>query len=112
MWSAALDNSDVLLIIPYNITSIAYNHHTDIYPLLNIKNNIYIHRTCRALSALGASPNIRNAEQRNACNIARTAGWSELADWLEKKVGSGVGKIETYSDIQYDKQVRYGKVRA
>lgn len=66
---------------------------------------------CRTLSALGANPNIRNKLGRNAYNIARNAGWNELADWLETKVGAGVAKLETYSDLQYDKKVRYGKVR-
>lgn len=66
---------------------------------------------CRTLSALGANPNIRNKLGRNAYNIARNSGWNELADWLETKVGAGVAKLETYSDLQYDKKVRYGKVR-
>ncbi len=66
---------------------------------------------CRVLSSLGANPNIRNAQNRNAEKIARAAGWTELADWLEKKVGAGVAKLETYSDLQYDKMVRYGKIR-
>jgi len=66
---------------------------------------------CRVLSSLGANPNVRNSQNRNAQNIARTAGWTELADWLEKKVGAGVAKLETYSDLQYDKMVRYGKIR-
>ena len=66
---------------------------------------------CRALAGLGANPNVRNDQNRNACNIARTAGWTELAEWLEKKVGAGVAKLETYSDLQYDKMVRYGKIR-
>lgn len=66
---------------------------------------------CRILSTLGANPNIRNNQGRNACYLARAAGWSELSDWLEKKVGSGVAKLETYSDLQYDKQLRYGVVK-
>ena len=66
---------------------------------------------CRTLSSLGANPNIRNKLGRNAYNIARSAGWNELADWLETKVGAGVAKLETYNDLQYDKKVRYGKVR-
>jgi len=32
----------VFFIILYNITIIAYNHHTDTSPLLNIHKNIYI----------------------------------------------------------------------
>lgn len=67
---------------------------------------------CRVLTSLGANPNIRNAQSRNACYIARNAGWTELADWLEKKVGAGVAKLETYSDLQYDKTVRYGALKA
>ena len=30
MWSGVLDSSSIIF---YNITDIAYNHHTDIYPL-------------------------------------------------------------------------------
>ena len=67
---------------------------------------------CRVLTSLGANPNIRNAQSRNACYIARNAGWTELADWLEKKVGAGVAKLETFSDLQYDKTVRYGAIKA
>lgn len=67
---------------------------------------------CRVLTSLGANPNIRNAQSRNACYIARSAGWTELADWLEKKVGAGVAKLETFSDLQYDKTVRYGAIKA
>ena len=35
MRGGALDSSNVFLLF-FNITCIAYNHHTDIYPLLNI----------------------------------------------------------------------------
>lgn len=66
---------------------------------------------CKTLTSLGANPNVRNKIGRNAYNIARQLGWQELADWLETKVGSGVAKVETYSDQQYDSKVRYGKVR-
>lgn len=67
---------------------------------------------CRVLTSLGANPNTRNAQSRNASYIARSAGWTELADWLEKKVGAGVAKLETFSDLQYDKTVRYGAIKA
>jgi len=66
---------------------------------------------CRILTTLGANPNLRNNQGRNACYLARQAGWAELSDWLEKKVGSGVAKLETYSDLQYDKALRYGTVK-
>jgi ankyrin repeat protein/acyl-CoA-binding protein len=66
---------------------------------------------CRVLTSIGASPNVRNNLGKNACFTARDKGWTELADWLEKKVGAGVAKVETYSDLQYDQQVRYGAMK-
>ena len=36
VWDSALDSSYILLSILYSISSIAYNHHTDIHPLLYI----------------------------------------------------------------------------
>ena len=66
---------------------------------------------CRVLTSIGASPNVRNNLGKNACFTARDKGWTELADWLEKKVGAGVAKVETFSDLQYDQQVRYGAMK-
>ena len=66
---------------------------------------------CRVLTSMGANPGIRNKDGRNAAYLARRLGWSELADWLEKKVGAGIAKIETFSDLQYDKSVRYASIK-
>jgi ankyrin repeat protein/acyl-CoA-binding protein len=61
----------------------------------------------RCLISLGANPNLRSKKAQTAAYMARHAGWIELADWLDKKVGSGVSKIETYSDVTYEKKVRF-----
>lgn len=66
---------------------------------------------CRVLTSLGANPNLRNGENRNAAFVGRNAGWSELADWLDKKVGAGVAKLETFSDQQYEQTCRYGAIK-
>jgi ankyrin repeat protein/acyl-CoA-binding protein len=66
---------------------------------------------CRVLTSLGANPNLRNKKSRSAQYEARNAGWTEIADWLEKKIGSGVAKMETFSDQQFEKSVRYGNVK-
>ena len=42
-------------IIFYNITSIGYNRHTDIYPLLNIKTYLYMCRTMTVTASLPRS---------------------------------------------------------
>lgn len=66
---------------------------------------------CRVLTSLGANPNLRNKKSRSAQYEARNAGWTEIADWLEKKIGSGVAKMETFSDQQFEKSIRYGGVK-
>lgn len=66
---------------------------------------------CKALTTMGANPNVLNKMSRNANYIARQLGWTEVADWLEKKVGSGVAKLETFSDLQFDKTLRYGGIK-
>ncbi len=66
---------------------------------------------CYLLAQLGANPNLRNRVGRTAAYLARSKGWSEVADWLEKKVGAGASKIETYSDVQFEKQARIGNIK-
>ena len=66
---------------------------------------------CKVLTNIGANPNARNNLSRNANYMARQLGWTELADWLEKKVGAGVAKLETFSDQQFDRLVRYGALK-
>jgi ankyrin repeat protein len=73
----------------------------------NKRNGLF----CKTLTKLGANPNLRDEKGHNAAYIARNAGWVELADWLEKKVGGGLANLETYSDLQYDKKVRYGSMK-
>jgi hypothetical protein len=63
---------------------------------------------CHMLITLGANPNMRNSQGRTAVYVARENGWSEIADWLEKKIGAGAMKVETYADIQFEKQARFG----
>ena len=66
---------------------------------------------CHSLTTLGADPNIRNNKGRTAAYLARTANWSEIADWLEKKAGVGMSKMETFSDLQFEKQQRFGLIK-
>ncbi|KAJ1438574.1 hypothetical protein B484DRAFT_416168, partial [Ochromonadaceae sp. CCMP2298] len=66
---------------------------------------------CHLLTSIGANPNMRNAKGRTAAYIARSANWSELADWLEKKVGAGMAKLATFSDLQFEKSNRIGLVK-
>jgi ankyrin repeat protein len=65
----------------------------------------------RLLVSLGASTGARNKQGRTAAYIARHHGWTELADWLDTKLGSGVARIESFSDINYDKKIRYGTIK-
>lgn len=65
---------------------------------------------CRLFLSLGANPNVRNPQRRNAAYIARDAGWTEIADWLDTKVGAGVAQIETFTDIQFEKTQRFGSL--
>jgi ankyrin repeat protein/acyl-CoA-binding protein len=65
----------------------------------------------RLLVSLGAATGARNRQGRTAAYIGRHAGWTELADWLDTKLGSGVARIESFSDINYDKKIRYGTIK-
>lgn len=62
---------------------------------------------CRLFIALGANPSIRNAQKRTAAYLARGNGHRLLADWLDTKTGAGVGSVETFSDMQFEKIQRY-----
>lgn len=66
---------------------------------------------CHLLCSLGCNPNLKNGKGRHAAFIAREEGWTEIADWLEKKVGAGVAKLETFSDLQFEKTLRYSEVK-
>lgn len=66
---------------------------------------------CYTLTSIGANPNMRNNKGRTAAYLARQHNWSEIADWLEKKVGAGMSKVETFSDLQFDKQNRFGLIK-
>lgn len=66
---------------------------------------------CYALTQIGANPNMRNNKGRTAAYLARQHNWSEIADWLEKKVGAGMSKVETFSDLQFEKQHRFGHIK-
>jgi hypothetical protein len=66
---------------------------------------------CYALTSIGANPNMRNNKGRTAAYLARQRNWSEIADWLEKKVGAGMAKVETFSDLQFEKQHRFGLIK-
>ena len=66
---------------------------------------------CYVLTSIGANPNMRNNKGRTAAYIARQSHWVEIADWLEKKVGAGMAKVETFSDLQFEKQHRFGLIK-
>ena len=66
---------------------------------------------CVSLISLGANPSLRNRVGKNACFLAKEAGWKEISDWLEKKVGAGVANMATYSDVQYDRKLRFGLIK-
>lgn len=66
---------------------------------------------CYTLTSIGANPNMRNNKGRTAAYLARQHNWMEIADWLEKKVGAGMSKVETFSDLQFDKQNRFGLIK-
>ncbi len=66
---------------------------------------------CHVVTGCGASPVLLNSKGSNASLIARQEGWRELSDWLGKKKGGGVAKIETYSDLQFEKQNRFGLIK-
>lgn len=63
------------------------------------------------LVQLGANPNTRNRQGRTATQESRSRGWIELSTWLDKKVGVGASKVETYSDTQFEKQCRFGTIK-
>lgn len=66
---------------------------------------------CYALTQVGANPSMRNNKGRTAAYLARQRNWSEIADWLEKKIGAGMAKVETFSDLQFEKQHRFGLIK-
>lgn len=66
---------------------------------------------CHLLLSLGVNANIRNRHGRTAAHAARHHGWTEIADWLERKMGAGAMKVETYADIQFEKQSRFGYLK-
>lgn len=66
---------------------------------------------CHLLLQFGANPNVRNRHGRTAMHAARNNGWAEIADWLEKKVGADAMKVASYSDIQFEKQSRFGFIK-
>ena len=57
--------------IVYNITSIAYNHHTDIYPLINYKLNIYI------------LPQYKNVRPDYVKEIWKVVNWADVESNLK-----------------------------
>lgn len=67
---------------------------------------------CKTILNCGANPGTRNLKKQNAAYIARNHGWSELADFLDKKISAGVAKVETLSDIQFEKTQRYASLQA
>lgn len=66
---------------------------------------------CKTLSLLGANSSVLNNVGKNAYFTARGAGWTEIAEWLERKVGSGVAKLETYGDVQFEQSLRFGLMK-
>lgn len=68
---------------------------------------------CHTLMNLGANPNVRIGKGRTAAFLARSKGWTEIADWLDKKVGgsSSAAKVETFSDLEFERKSRYGLIK-
>ena len=66
---------------------------------------------CVTLIQMGANPSLRNRAGKNACFMAKEMGWREIGEWLEKKVGAGVANMQTYSDVQYDRKLRFGTMK-
>lgn len=66
---------------------------------------------CHVIASSGASPSLLDAKGKSAAYHARQAGWKEIADWMEKKVGAGVAKLETHSDLVFERQARFGVIK-
>lgn len=45
---------------------------------------------------------------RTAATVARDAGWVDLAEWFGTKVGGGIKKVETVTDTQMERRLRFG----
>lgn len=66
---------------------------------------------CHTLCALGVNVNLRNSTGRTAAYVARSHTWTEIADWLEKKVGTSINRIETFSDLEFERKCRFGLIK-
>lgn len=66
---------------------------------------------CYTLCSLGCNPGIRNSTGRTAAYVARSKTWNEICDWLDKKVGTGANRIETFSDLEFEKKCRFGLIK-
>jgi ankyrin repeat protein len=66
---------------------------------------------CKVLCTLGADFTKKNREGRSPAMMARERGFSEISEWLDKRMGAGVVKLESSSDVQFERQMRYGAIK-
>lgn len=66
---------------------------------------------CKVLCSLGADFLLRNNEGKSASMLARERGSTEIADWMDKRMGAGVVKLESAQDVQFERMVRFGAMQ-
>ena len=87
MWSDKLDSPVFFSIVLYNITSIAYNHRTDFYPLESFKHiNIYIYPQGGMGKMLGLKNNIVHQAEKSDKSFDDVVGIDEAKGELEEIV--------------------------
>ena len=65
----------------------------------------------KLLCSQGADPLQRNTEGKSASMLARERGFGEIADWLDRRVGGGVVKLESSDDAHFERTMRYGAIK-
>ena len=67
---------------------------------------------CKLLCSQGADTLLQNFEGKTASMLARERGFSEIADWLDRRVGGGVVKLESSDDAAFERMMRYGAIKS
>ena len=117
-WCALQSNEDGLQVLLSHISDTGGNSQAAINAHDNDGNTALAlaarHRNgllCKLLCSHGADPLLRNNEGKSASMLARERGYSEIADWLDRKVGGGVVKLESSDDALFERTMRYGAIR-
>ena len=118
-WCALHSSEDCLQVL-LNYSAEEGRNAKDILDSLDIDGNsalalAALHRNglmCKILYALGADPALRNSDGKTASILAREKGFDEIADWLDRRMGAGVVRLQSSDDVSFEKELRYGAIKA